>query len=341
VRMAMGTWFQSISAGLKDTCGYPFHLDKPKVYYYSGCNAEMLGELFDQQIENLGGEDCVECFVIDVSKWDAHVSSQALRLLNEYYDVYRPPRLVKKVLERRLNKTGITTHGVKYSVEGTVGSGDADTSCGNSLLHMSMVNRMLDRVEGYGIVQGDDCLLVVKKNQINTAAIVNWYRNHGFEAVTEKVEPDLAEFCSGFFWKTPDGRVYGPKPDRVLSKTFWCRTNLSRGKRLRWLKEVCISLEKSCSYVPVLQVVVNRMLALLGGIHRLGRLYSSDRHKIVAHQYHSINNATRKQMSKIYGIDVQQLVDLEQWLSSEIKTLPVMVSHPVLCSILKSPICSW
>lgn len=31
-------------------------------------------------------------------------------------------------------------------------------------------------------------------------------------------DPDYVEFCSGRFWRTAEGRVWGPKPGRWLSK---------------------------------------------------------------------------------------------------------------------------
>lgn len=180
------------------------------------------------------------------------------------------PRDASIVLAEQLHVRGKTSHGHFYERDGGRCSGDPNTSVGNSLLNamallwalwVCMVSVQSIRI----IVLGDDSVTAIKEKPDDpefSDKIIHALQRLGFKVKLKVHEdPDLVEFCSGRFWCTTEGRVWGPKPGRWLSKIGFSVG--SEEKPLTWFKGVLLGVKQNTAHVPVLGATVKHLLTML------------------------------------------------------------------------------
>jgi len=140
---------------------------------------------------------------LDASRFDQHVSREALEFEHSYYNsVFNSPEL-KRLLKWQLVNKGIgwTSEGkVEYTVEGCRMSGDINTSMGNCFIMSCIVLAYFEHV---GISarlanNGDDCVVTCdRRDQAKLDAIGDWFRDFGFVLTREEpvYEFEQIEFC--------------------------------------------------------------------------------------------------------------------------------------------------
>lgn len=140
---------------------------------------------------------------LDASRFDQHVSVEALQFEHSIYnDVFQSPELAK-LLEMQLHNRGrayIDGLKVSYEVDGCRMSGDMNTSMGNCAI-MSLI--VLGYCDAKNITarlanNGDDCVLVLSKSSLpELAGLDAWFLEFGFTLTRE--EPvyvfEEIEFC--------------------------------------------------------------------------------------------------------------------------------------------------
>lgn len=143
------------------------------------------------------------CVGIDASRFDQHVSPQALRFEHSVYD-----RIFRSAQLRRLLKMQISNRGVarasdgffRYEVEGSRMSGDMNTSMGNKLLMCLMSHSYLStlNVPFEYANNGDDCLIFLERKHLKKLdSLEEYFRDFGFDIVRESpvTEFEKIEFC--------------------------------------------------------------------------------------------------------------------------------------------------
>lgn len=140
---------------------------------------------------------------LDASRFDQHVSQEALRFEHSVYNgVFRSPELAR-LLRWQLTNHGVARvegHRVDYTVEGRRMSGDINTGMGNCLLMACMV---IAYCEQAGIKfrlanNGDDCVLFIEKADLpSLGGIDAWMLDFGFTLTREEpvFELEHVEFC--------------------------------------------------------------------------------------------------------------------------------------------------
>jgi len=140
---------------------------------------------------------------LDASRFDQHVSQEALKYEHSYYNsVFRSSEL-KQLLSWQLVNRGFgrTDQGsVKYTVKGCRMSGDINTSMGNCFIMSSIV---LAYFEEHGINarlsnNGDDCVVICEKKHLSMfEGIDKWFLDFGFKLTREApvYEFEQIEFC--------------------------------------------------------------------------------------------------------------------------------------------------
>nr|UHS72397.1 MAG: hypothetical protein 2 [Tombusviridae sp.] len=204
---------------------------------------------------------------LDASRFDQHVSEQALRwehavylsCLKERKHKLRLGRLLERQIVNRC--VGHTPDGaVKYTVHGTRMSGDMNTSLGNCVLMCSMIKQyLLDRgVNGQLANNGDDCVVFMERRDLHRfmTCLDEWFLDMGFNM---KVEEPVYEFSQVEFCQTKpvfDGETWVmcrnphtavPK-DSVMLKC-WDSPSLWRG----WLDAVGVGGLALTGGLPVFQ----------------------------------------------------------------------------------------
>lgn len=140
---------------------------------------------------------------LDASRFDQHVSVDALRFEHSVYNgVFRSPELAR-LLRWQLQNRGIARvegHRVDYTVEGRRMSGDINTGMGNCLLMSCMVIAYCEHVGlRFRLANnGDDCVLFLEAEDLcRLDGIDQWMLDFGFTLTRE--EPvyvlEQVEFC--------------------------------------------------------------------------------------------------------------------------------------------------
>lgn len=134
---------------------------------------------------------CPVAIGLDASRFDQHVSVEALKFEHGVYNsVFQAPYLAR-LLKMQLHNRGYARIGdllVKYETDGCRMSGDMNTGMGNCLLMSLMV---LSYCESVGLNarlanNGDDCVLFMEAADIGKmAGIDEWMLGLGFTLTTE------------------------------------------------------------------------------------------------------------------------------------------------------------
>jgi len=314
---------------------------KVSVVYTSGLNAEQLGEWFQFQWDRLSARGKVIIYLCDHVRLDAHVTEEIYEVKNKPYHSLRAPTKAVKCLDRNVTTRGTTKHGVEYEVEATVKSGDGDTSVGDYVIvtgghECVRAHAKIPKEDHAGAGLGDDSLQMLLEQYFSRHYHLapRFWAGLGFEIEGHYItNPYDAEYCSGRFYPTNHGLVFGPKPGRVIAKSFHCRLPLNDHEGKRWLKAVCLGLEKSTAFVPVLRVVIRKQLQLLE--RYTPAHYEYEPEKVVATEWHEITWRTMAMMEHLYDLTPTQVFELEAFIEREVKSLPCTIQHPYLDQIIE------
>lgn len=324
------------------------------VTYGPGLNAENIGAWYGRAIQEVSelGAGPVTVIEGDASRWDAHVHKECLGFISGFYRQLMPNEtlFLDAMDVRNGRRRGRTKTGFRYSVEGTVNSGDGDTTCGNTLAHAMIFLRFfhlilahpdsgeiasLKTLPARAILMGDDNVLVIQTdlwNKFKVLFIDNAkFSGHKFEIVERNIS--TAEFCSGRFYPIAGSFVFGPKPGRVIAKTFWSREFLRSHKAKAWLHGTLLSLKRSCQFIPVLRVIISLQLHLLQEPPITSVKVEVRYH--TASLEHEADEETYNHMFDVYGLTKAQLDECEAWLRNNVHSLPTMVRHPVLLRMVE------
>jgi len=299
IKLATGPWTWAFGKRLGDV-----YNKEQNMFYTGGSSAEEIGEFYDRIPVDLQGAECGSegpgWVAIDCSRWDRSVGpSVMLGLLEAYKEAGAPRHCLEAFNDRHKVRIGVTSHGWQYSRCAQVSSGDGDTSCGNSYAHLVMLEACVAVLAA--AVHGDDAIIYTN----DVESVLEHYRNGGFKPV---LAPDV-DFCSSLLWPTDSGSVLGPKVGRFLAKTFYC-THKFDGGYLPWLKGVCLSLMRSCSFVPILRVLIPRLLHLCGDVDAWYE--KSYKYKSLATQSHDLCEDTWVFFTQRYGLSEADVVCMEE-----------------------------
>lgn len=208
---------------------------------------------------------------LDASRFDQHVSSEALRWEHSVYNSIFQSKELRELLSWQLKNTGfaITSEGVaKYEVDGCRMSGDMNTSLGNCLLMCAMVlcYARFRRVPCRLANNGDDCMVIMDRRHVRKfrEGLREWFLELGFNMKVENTvhEFERVEFCqtrpvlaAGRWVMTRDFR-------RCLDRDTMCLYPDSIPYET-WLDHVGTAGGALASGVPVLQTYY-RVLRKLG-----------------------------------------------------------------------------
>lgn len=140
---------------------------------------------------------------LDASRFDQHVSCEALKFEHGFYNGCYKSKELNKLLSWQLDNTGYgyaEGKRVKYNVQGCRMSGDINTSMGNCIIMSSIVLGYFDHVglKARLVNNGDDCVVVCSRCDLHMlGGIDQWFREFGFVLTREPVVDvfEQIEFC--------------------------------------------------------------------------------------------------------------------------------------------------
>jgi hypothetical protein len=142
-----------------------------------------------------------------------------------------------------------------------------------------------------------------------------------------------SEYCSGRFYPSTVGEIWGPKIGRLVAKTFWTDDKMTFLRARQHLRGIALGFKDDVNHIPVARAVVGKILQItepLGNVKIVRQDYS-----IRVAQRGDANVDTYAMLESIYGLTKSQLDSLELYIS-QVDTLPHFINHPVMdviCSI--------
>lgn len=237
-----------------------------------GMNASQVGAEFSRKWECMGGDGQAVAIGLDASRFDQHVSRQALEWEHKFYLGLLTSPKDRKWLANLLkwqihNKAfGRCADGwLRYEIEGTRCSGDMNTGLGNCLIACCLlIAYCTERGVPFELANnGDDCVIICHKRHLArfSAGLDLWFREMGFNMVVEEPVYELEKvvFCQS---------------QPVFDGNSW---TMVRDPRSCIVKD-CISLKPWCNakeYESWIKCVGMSGTSLAGGIPVLDSFYRS------------------------------------------------------------------
>jgi hypothetical protein len=143
------------------------------------------------------------CIGLDASRFDQHVSKEALEFEHSIYNhIYRSPFLAM-LLKMQIRNTGFAKASdgwFRYLKEGSRMSGDMNTSMGNKILMclMSLAYLQTKPFKCRFVNNGDDCLVFTERKNLHLLNdLEDYFIGFGFNIKREKpvAEFEQVEFC--------------------------------------------------------------------------------------------------------------------------------------------------
>jgi hypothetical protein len=184
-------------------------------------------------------------------------------------------------------------------------------------------------------VLGDDNLTVTDDKYLRTitAHLETMVRLYGFKPkLIIRTNPFDAEFCSGRFWPSTIGTIWGPKIGRVISKTFWAKEPMLLPKANKHARAVALGMVNDTKHIPVLRTVIRRTLDCTQNLE--GKVEAIKK-PFVPHvsQAGEVCHETWNMMYHLYGLDKTQVLELEDYINQQ--KIPGYLNHPYLQAIIE------
>lgn len=140
---------------------------------------------------------------LDASRFDQHVSSQALEFEHSLYNEIFKDKELARLLRWQIDQVGYANMSdgtIKYTVKGCRASGDMNTALGNVFLMCSISHSFLTSlgIKFRFINDGDDCGVFLERKHLGMlSSLPEYYLQYGFEMEVEKpaYEIEQVEFC--------------------------------------------------------------------------------------------------------------------------------------------------
>lgn len=203
----------------------------------------------------------------DATKFDMHVTVQALKYEHSFYnELFKCPKLAKLLKMQLFNKgTAYCTDGkAQFTMPGTRSSGDLNTSLGNCILMCSLIWVLCHSIgiEAELANNGDDCQLICETTDLPRLlhAIPQFFEKYGFRMVVEEpvYEFEHIEFCQASPVLLTDGWCMVRNVRTCLKKDPMCLVAVQNDRVWRkWLGAVGDCGLASVPGCPVLQSFYN------------------------------------------------------------------------------------
>jgi hypothetical protein len=189
-----------------------------------GYNAKEMGQIFADKWANFRKPVAIG---LDASRFDQHVSVEALKWEHSVYNGIYHSNELRKLLKWQLrNKvTGHCRDGkLRYETNGCRMSGDMNTAMGNCLIMCALVHCYLSNrgINGSLANNGDDCTVIIESRDLDrfNEGLSEWFLEMGFRMVVERPVFNLEEieFCQTHPIYTPDGYVMVRNFPKAISK---------------------------------------------------------------------------------------------------------------------------
>lgn len=200
---------------------------------------------------------------LDASKFDMHVSVEALLYEHSFYNRTFNSAELAELLSMQVHNKGrafCRDGEVSFRMPGTRSSGDLNTSLGNCIIMCSLIWAMCQElgIEAELANNGDDCVLFVEREVLSDvlAKVPHYFHKYGFRMTVEDpvYEFEKVEFCQSRPVELKTGWAMVRNVRTCLKKDPMCLISVQNNKVWRkWLGAVGECGLASVPGCPVLQ----------------------------------------------------------------------------------------
>jgi hypothetical protein len=336
----------------------------PLLVYATGMNANELGDMYesfrDHMLTNFGP---YTCFGNDFTRYDCHWTVEHFLFIHTIIDrIMALPKEFTLAFEHILHARGTSLKSrIRYTVDGTVHSGDFSTSVYNTLLTGLMhLFGYADAVREYDVkiltahpfraaVLGDDTHGISLPELCEKMAVNPMADQLGFHSTFVTGDETTIDFCSSVLVPVANGkRILTRLPGRILAKTWTCLIGLGGHKQYRYARIVAQGLLDDFRHVRWMYVLLNRVIELseesfqfdiaTGTPYKhISRLaYNVSKQKYRCHSAVSVqaDDSTINFWCTRYNITAKEWLGLADWIDVNYTSMFSAFDHPVLNRIV-------
>jgi len=205
---------------------------------------------------------CPVAIGLDASRFDQHVSADALKWEHSVYNAIFNNKELAALLRLQLNNDGfayLDGHKLTYTVSGTRASGDMNTSLGNCMIMCCLIREYVSElgIRAELANNGDDCVLFVEKRDMRKLdTLPEWFLRYGFEM---EVEPPVFVFEKIVFCQAQpvlansetNTWVMVRQPEAALGKDAMCLSAKDEHSYRQWAYQVGVGGQALYGDMPV------------------------------------------------------------------------------------------
>jgi len=261
----------------------------------------------------------------DYSKMDAHLRLKMREMLEwSFYRRFNPDVEFRRLLRVQEHNIVESIAGTKWKIDGTMMSGEYNTSLGDSLINDELMSYWLRDVKHAKLINGDDGVMIVEAEDISKLDM-DFFLKVGMKL---KVELE-SEFSRVSFCQCSPCFIFGSwrmvrNPYRVMSRAAYTTKNLNGRGWLKLLGSIGMG-ELACNGgFPVLQAYSQMLIRSANGqfSQALFDDYMDMRVDKTSKHALPVTAAARRSFQESFGISIGQQLDLEQCFDRTI--LPVL-----------------
>lgn len=248
--VALGRYTRAVEEEIYRACAEVWDEDEDTPVVMKGLTVEQIAFRLREKWDRYKNPVAVG---IDASRFDQHVSVDALKFEHGVYNGIFRSRSLVRILKEQLRNRGVALldgFRVDTVVDGTRASGDMNTGLGNCLIMCALVRLFCEEIglKASLINNGDDCVLIFERSDLRklfadgkiTPTNYDWFLRFGFEMEFE--DPvDVFEkvvFCQMQPVSTPTGWVMVRQLCVALGKDVVSLGCDDVGAYLKWAAQV-------------------------------------------------------------------------------------------------------
>jgi hypothetical protein len=308
-----------------------------RIIYPCGYNAEQLGELYDQHEDLIliFGDDNYTKFTVDdeTIHVDADASRQDgrfTRALKEWtYDRY----FNKPVSRTPLGDCISYVRGAALDIEGST----KDVAFKTSNLNPSGEATTAFLATNASGTKAYQIYLWAKKTQVFDVQVTLQFGSFPYKLKASR-HAEKAEFLSMLWYPAicPSSRKRvtkpGPKPGRILARSFWHVGNYRPHKAHEHLKGLADCLWLSVSHIPILNDLITRIRVILDGVDGTRYADNEVRYKLRGTRPYLEHPGAEEFLARRYDVTIEEIQNLREMMREA--TLESVFDSPVLDRVL-------
>jgi hypothetical protein len=280
-------------------------------YYSAGATARQLGMWLERQAGFI--------YKFDVSNWDGSLTAYDIadEIWYMMFMVLCQTEFLPLIHEFYHYCYGVGKN-CWYTCEWGRKSGDAVTSVFNSTKNTAFIRYVIGKIHPeYRIstmVMGDDSVIVTS-GPLDLERIRELAARLGRKIDIEEADINTVEFCSGRFWSTLSGRVYGVKPFRQLAKFGVNLTGRNNKNMQRIMLGTALSQLPIGNHVPVYGAFLRQVIKVFGHLKPIYPRNHGD-WSFTGGDIFECDDLTRSQFIFLYGWTLEDIDSVEHYIST-------------------------